>query len=74
MRRSMLRTLAGLALLIAATAAFAGTTYYNIDDMSGWSSCGACAGIGGSGPVGTYWMRHVSSPSLDGSSAEFYLG
>ncbi len=59
----------------AATSAFASVTYYNIDDMSGWSSCGACAGIGGNGATATYWMkRGVSSPSLDGASAEFYIG
>jgi hypothetical protein len=59
-----------LAVTLTAAAASAGTTYYNIDDMSGWSSCGSCAG----GNVGTWWMKHVASPSLDGSSAEFYLG
>ncbi len=73
MRRWITRMLAFAAVLAAATAAF-GTTYYNIDDMGGWGSCGACAGISASGPVGSYWMRHVSSPSLDGSSAQFYLG
>ncbi len=64
-----------LFVLVAATSGFASVTYYNIEDMSGWSNCGACAGIGASGPVGSYWMRqHVGSPSLDGSSTEFYLG
>ncbi len=64
-----------VAMEIVASAAFAGTTYYNIEDMSGWSSCGACAGINGSGPVATFWMKHqISSPSLDGSSTQFYIG
>ncbi len=50
-------------------------TYSNIDQMTGWQSCGACAGIGGNGPVGTYWMKQfVSSPSMDGASAQFYNG
>ena len=50
-------------------------TYNSIDQMTGWQSCGACAGIGGSGPVATYWMKQgVSSPSMDGSAAQFYEG
>ncbi len=50
-------------------------TYNNIDQITGWQSCGACAGIGGNGPVATYWMKQfVSSPSMDGKSAQFYLG
>ncbi len=74
MRSSIFRFLVLATLVGAATAAYSGN-YYNIEDMSGWSNCGACAGINASGPVGTFWMRqHVSSPSLDGSSAQFYLG
>ncbi len=70
-----MRRLLLLALAVTATMAFAGNTYYSIDDMSGWSSCGSCAGINASGPVGTFWMKHgISSPSLDGASAQFYLG
>src|SRR5512146_11526 len=47
-------------------------TYANIDQVTGWESCGACAGIDGSGPVGTYWLKQfVSSPSMDGQSAQF---
>jgi hypothetical protein len=57
------------------TAPSGSSTYSNIDQMSGWQSCGACAGAGGNGPVGTYWMKQwVSSPSMDGASAEFYNG
>ena len=42
MRKSILLVVvvAGLAV-----SAFAGNTFYNIEDLSGWSSCGACAGI-----------------------------
>lgn len=51
------------------------TVYSNIDQMSGWSSCDACAGIGGSGPTVPYSMtQYQSSPSMDGSSAMFWLG
>ncbi len=48
-------------------------TYNNIDQATGWQSCGACAGIGGSGPVGRYsYQQFVPSPSLDGASMAFY--
>jgi hypothetical protein len=51
------------------------TTYSNIDQMSGWSSCDSCAGIGGSGPIVPYSItQYQSSPSMDGSSAMFWLG
>ncbi len=73
MRGWIPRVLIVAAIVTAASAAFAGT-YYNIENMSGWSSCGACAGIGAKGPVGTFSMSQTSSPSLDGSSAHFYLG
>ncbi len=49
--------------------------YSNIDQMTGWASCDACAGAGGSGPSASYSMAiNQSSPSLDGRSATFYLG
>lgn len=47
----------------------------DIDQMGGWESCDACAGINGSGPVDPYSMTQgISSPSLDGKSATFWLG
>jgi hypothetical protein len=51
-------------------------TYYNdIDQMTGWGSCDACAGAGGNGPSASYSMSiNQSSPSLDGKSATFFLG
>ncbi len=73
MGRSFLRLLLVVGIVAGASSAYCGT-YYNIDNMSGWSSCGACAGINASGPVGTYWMKRVGSPSIDGSSAQFYVG
>jgi hypothetical protein len=49
--------------------------YSNIDQMTGWGSCDACAGAGGSGPSAVYSMAiNQSSPSLDGRSATFYIG
>lgn len=50
-------------------------TFYDIDHMSGWESCSACAGAGGDGPIAQYYMkRGVSSPSKDGKAVEFFLG
>ncbi|HEX8924830.1 MAG TPA: hypothetical protein VF786_03510, partial [Terriglobales bacterium] len=65
-----------LALGFAATSlnVHAQSTISNIDQMSGWSSCTTCAGAGGSGPSAPYSMSHSSSPSMDGSSAHFWLG
>ncbi len=48
---------------------------YDIDQLPGWQSCDACAGINGNGPVDPYSMTQgIQSPSLDGSSATFWLG
>ncbi len=65
-----------LSVTSSATTAPSGSyTYQNIDQMGGWQSCGACAGIGGSGPVGAYsYQQWVKSPSMDGASMAFYLG
>lgn len=52
-----------------------GNTTWNIDQMTGWQSCSDCAGIGGSGPIAPYSMKqYVGDPSMDGKSAEFWLG
>jgi hypothetical protein len=47
----------------------------DIDQMGGWESCDACAGLNGSGPVDPYSMtQNIQSPSLDGSAATYWLG
>jgi len=47
-------------------------TFRNIDQMSGWSSCTACAGGGGNA---VYSIRqNQSSPSIDGRSTKIFLG
>jgi hypothetical protein len=61
-------------ILMAATAAFSQTTYSNIDQMSGWKICSACAGVNGAGPTASFSMQRVSSPSLDGSAVQLNLG
>ena len=49
--------------------------YNNINQMSGWSSCNSCAGAGGTGaPVSYSMTQGVASPSMDGQSAQFWLG
>jgi hypothetical protein len=48
--------------------------YANINQMTGWDSCDACAGAGGNGPKTTYSLaQFIASPSLDSKSAQFYL-
>jgi hypothetical protein len=51
------------------------TTIANIDQLPGWQACNACAGVGGNGPQDPYSMTQgVSNPTIDGSSATFWLG
>jgi hypothetical protein len=64
-----------LALIIVGgtTVVFGQKTIGNIDQMTGWSSCDRCAGIGAKGPRANEWMTHTSSPSMDGKSAMFNI-
>lgn len=52
------------------------TTVFNeVQQWTGWLTCGACGNTGGGGALATYSMvRGIGSPSLSGSSAEFNLG
>lgn len=51
------------------------TTRTEIQNMSGWHNCTACAGIGGNGPKAPVSMvQFQKSPSLSGSSAKFTIG
>jgi hypothetical protein len=48
---------------------------FNLDQVTGWESCDACAGAGGAGPAATHSLTQgVVSPSLDGNSARFWMG
>jgi hypothetical protein len=59
----------------APSATPSGSGSFNIDQQSGWGSCDACAGAGGNGPTAAFSMsQNHSSPSLDGRSAQFFLG
>ncbi len=45
--------------------------FNNVDQMSGWIACSACAQAG---TASSYWFRQwVGSPSLDGKSMESYI-
>lgn len=49
--------------------------FQDIQKMSGWQSCGACAGSGGSGPTVPYSMsQYQSSPSISGAAAKNWIG
>jgi hypothetical protein len=50
-------------------------TFTDIEQMTGWSSCDACAGAGGVGPTIPYSMTQgQSSPAMDGNSTKFSVG
>jgi hypothetical protein len=50
-------------------------TIVDIQAMSGWESCGSCAGPGGTGATVPYGMNQgIKSPSMDGKAAQFWLG
>jgi hypothetical protein len=51
------------------------TVLSNLDQRSGWQSCTVCAGANGNGPSAPYSMtQNVSSPSMDGTSTQFWIG
>ena len=51
------------------------TVFSQIEDLTNWQSCDACAGANGNGPSTPHWMAQFqTTPSLDGSSAEFFVG
>lgn len=57
------------------TAPSGAKTFYNIDQMTGWQHCDVCSGRYASGPNIPYSMTQgVSSPSMDGKSAGFWVG
>ena len=66
---------AGITFTVSGSSVLANAKQYlNIDQMTGWQSCDACAGAGGAGPKAVYTMtQNVASPSMDNKSAQFYL-
>ena len=52
-----------------------GTVFNEIQQWTGWQTCGACGNTGGGGELATFSMiRGISYPTLSGSSAEFTIG
>jgi hypothetical protein len=50
------------------------TVFSNIEDMAGWTDCGACAGKAGQGPETPHTMtQYIAAPSLDGSAVQFSI-
>lgn len=66
----------GSASTAPATSAPSGAkTFWNIDQMSGWEHCDVCSGINAAGAQIPHTMTQgVSSPSMDGKSAGFWVG
>ena len=51
------------------------TLFDNIQQASGWLTCGNCGNTGAAGATATYSMiQGITSPSESGSSAEFSIG
>lgn len=51
------------------------TTFNNVQQWTGWQTCGNCGNDSATGKVASYEMiRGISYPSLSGSSAEFKIG
>lgn len=49
--------------------------YQMIQTMSGWQSCGSCAGPGGHGPdTPRYMHQFIQTPSLTGKASEYWIG
>lgn len=48
--------------------------FNNIEEMNNWTSCDVCSGAGGAGAETPHWIaQNITTPSLDGNSAEFHL-
>ncbi|MEO6119118.1 MAG: hypothetical protein ABIP12_00400 [Terriglobales bacterium] len=59
----------------SAPAPTSGSTFSDIDQMTGWEHCDSCAGIGGVGPKIPYaYTQGRVDPSLDGNATEFWVG
>lgn len=51
------------------------TVFKEVQQWTGWQTCGACGNTGGDGALASYSMiRGIGYPSLSGSSAEFKIG
>jgi|SRR5689334_17184712 len=63
-----------LAVMAVSSLGFSATSSYsNIDQMGGWGSCDACAGINAAGHAATRYIANTSTPSLDGNSKQYTI-
>ena len=70
------KSFAVVCLLVSfAVLSTAQTAFTNLESATGWKSCSQCAGAGGTGSFATHWFKQgIASPSLAGSSMQFFLG
>ena len=78
MVKNKIKTLSILAVTLflfvaASLSSSAQTVKSQIQKMSGWSNCVACAGANASGPSASIYSAVVSSPSLTGASRVFSI-
>lgn len=62
----------GTSATSSGTTTSSGSTFYDIEEMSGWNWCSACANAGGGAVLG--FTQNISSPSQDGDATKFFLG
>src|SRR5437588_4491528 len=64
-----------LSTVLTALEGHAQITAGNIEKMTGWLTCATCGGrIGSTSAAPDTMTQRISSPSLDGNSAKFWLG
>jgi hypothetical protein len=67
-------TVAVVFLTITALPCLSQTLKSDVQKMTGWQSCSACAGAGGTGPVASFSMtQFLASPSLSGASSKQHI-
>ncbi len=75
MTRNRIAAMAAVLFIAGSVAARAQSKISNIEKLSGWTSCSACAGKGGNGPSTPHSMtRFITSPSLGTKSTRYSIG
>ena len=63
-----------LSINVGTSASSSGSTYSNVDQMSGWQVCSNCAGASGQQDASSSFSQFQGSPSMDGKSMKFSIG
>lgn len=63
-----------LTVSTSTTSSTSSPAFYNIDEMSGWQVCTACAGVVGVDDAPSSFTQYQGSPSMDSKSMKFWLG